>query len=122
MSGEDQKRGDPIIRALWLRRKTSGRTLADVAARSGLSKTAINEAENGHHVPGLISLRRWSAALDLRLELVEDDLAPHISNETHEALMRKEREHGRRLLAAAEERQPPVPPVAVLEDLSGSEG
>ncbi|HEU4540313.1 MAG TPA: helix-turn-helix transcriptional regulator [Jiangellaceae bacterium] len=67
----EAKRVDPLVRLLWKRRIVTGRTLADVAKASGLSKTMLCESENGHHVPGLASVHRWAAALDYRVELIE---------------------------------------------------
>jgi len=62
---------DPIIVELIEARRRSGRSLADVARSSGVSRSTLHEAENGVHGITLAKLRAWAAALDVNLTVAE---------------------------------------------------
>jgi DNA-binding XRE family transcriptional regulator len=51
-------------------REKLGLSLTDVAASSGLTRSAVSKLENHHTVnPTLATLLRYAAALDMRLEI-----------------------------------------------------
>jgi transcriptional regulator with XRE-family HTH domain len=57
----------PISRHLKLERDARGWSLADLAARSGVSKAAISKIERGEISPSAATLVRLAAAFDLTL-------------------------------------------------------
>ncbi|MBV9820197.1 MAG: helix-turn-helix transcriptional regulator [Solirubrobacterales bacterium] len=64
-----------ISRVVRERRRQTGDTLSQVAARAGLSKTILSRIENGHGNPSIDTLFRLARALELPLSalLVEDE-------------------------------------------------
>lgn len=63
----------PIIAQLAERRRALGLTLDAIAARSGVSKTALSETANGHHVPRLDTVDAIATAIGMRLALTPID-------------------------------------------------
>lgn len=79
--GANQQSASPIGAMLRLRRKELGLTLADLAAKSGLSAPFISQAERNQTVPSMVSLIKLANALDVDLkyfmEIPHDDSIVH---------------------------------------------
>lgn len=56
---------EAAIHELRAARKERGSTVAEVARRSGIGVSALQNYESGLRVPDLATLERWAAALDL---------------------------------------------------------
>lgn len=65
--------GAQIARVVRARRRASGATLDDLAARSGLSRTILSRIENGRGNPSVETLFRIARALGLPISVLLDD-------------------------------------------------
>lgn len=64
-----------ILARLKKERETRGLTLRDLEKRMGISNAHLSRAERGLTEAGVVVLRRWCRALDLRFEDVCRDAA-----------------------------------------------
>jgi transcriptional regulator with XRE-family HTH domain len=61
----------PVVVALVMRRNTLGLTRAQVAEKSGLSWSSVAAWERGRYSPTLASLVLWADALDVTINMQE---------------------------------------------------
>mgnify|MGYP001195904539 CR=1 FL=1 len=61
-----------MVSAIARRRRMLGWTQAEVAARAGLTQSAVARLENSAQIPRFDTLQKVAFALGLRFELVDD--------------------------------------------------